>query len=518
MGISSTKNRKAAGPDQLAYEHLKLSVNVLLPYWARLYNSCISLGNVPKCWRSSTLFVLYKAKGSILSPDAYRGIAMQCCSYKVLCKILANRLYDHCIDQIPHEQFGFLRHRSTLDAIEVLLTFVRENLAFPRNPVYAVYIDYRKAFDSVDRRYIIKTLIEMNVTGPILRLISEIMSYNLVSVFDGLQCSRPFIQNTGVPQGDSMSPILFVLITVGLINYVKNMFPGVSILMFADDAVLYSTTLEPLQNALNYVSMKSRMMNLDINVEKTKCMKFRNGGRLARNDTILLNGRPLDFVSEFTYLGVTLTTSGMSFTKHVRERSRKAVICAMSSIKNPRTLSIETALKLFELKVAPIATYGLKLIWEFLTLDNLFMLDRVKCVFLKRLLSVSPYSRNRLVYLIVGCPTFIEDLQRLFNLPATPVFNSFLQEYDEKFAEIDPVFYSTPVMTQQLWREPMATQRHVVTRHGVHGFHFRICINQVFHDANENCICMFCDSLCTQYHFLSCQANPMSLSSVADVS
>jgi hypothetical protein len=341
------------------------------------------------------------------------------------------------------------------------------------------------------------------------------MCYNKVSVYDGLQCSSPFVQNQGVPQGDSMSPILFVLITVDLINNVKNMFPDVNILMYADDAVLYSLSLQSLQNALNYVSMKSRSMNLTINIDKTKCMKFRKGGRLARSDKIVLDNLPLEFVSDFTYLGVTLATSGRSFSKHIGERTRKAVICAMSGIKNPRSLSIDTALKLFDIKVAPIATYGLTLIWESLTVENLRTLDRVKCAFLKRLLGVSLYSRNRLVYLIVGCPTFIEEIKRVFLLPVTPAYSSFLQEYDTKFAEIDPAFYLTPVMMQQQWRQPMVTHRHVLTRHGVHGFHHKICTNQVFHEASINCICMFCGNLCLQYHFLSCPSNPLTLSSAA---
>src|SRR5215469_8931717 len=107
----------------------------------------------------------------------------------------------------------------------------------------------------------------------------------------------------------------------------------------------------------------------------------------------------------------------------------------------PRCLSVETGLKLFHLKIAPIATYGLALIWKYLTLENLRTLDRVKCVYLKRLLSVSPFTRNRYAYLMANCPTFIEEVKCTFSLPTTHAYQLFLDDYERKFSEIDPTFY-----------------------------------------------------------------------------
>jgi len=58
--ICSMANNKAAGPDRIAYEHLKFSVSVFIGIWTRLYNLCLFTCTVPDAWRHSILSVLYK--------------------------------------------------------------------------------------------------------------------------------------------------------------------------------------------------------------------------------------------------------------------------------------------------------------------------------------------------------------------------------------------------------------------------------------------------------------------------
>jgi len=416
---------------------------------------------------------------------------------------------------IPEEQYGFLRGKSTLQAVDVLLNFVSVALDSPRRPVYGVFIDFRKAFDSISRNRILDVLIELNVTGSILVLLNDILQSNMFAVFDGLQYSNLITQNTGVPQGDSMSPLLFVLVTVRLINGIRNQFPDVHVLMYADDAILYSYSISSLQDALGYFTTLAANVDLRINTDKTKCIKFRRGGRLACHDVLKLGNEMLEFVSTFTYLGVTLSSSGKCFTAHINSRVHKAIICAVSEIRNPRVLSVNAAIQLFYLKVAPIASYGVQIIWQFLTTANLHMLDRVKSMFLKRMLGVARTSRNRLVYLLTGCTTFIESLRRMYNLPITLAYEQYVSDLEEKYACIDADFFQTPAMLQLQWREPHQKLRHVLTRYSMHGFHFKICLNSYFHEASELCRCRFCGLVCEQYHFLKCHCNPLTLSAVA---
>src|SRR6266481_9823103 len=99
------------------------------------------------------------------------------------------------------------------------------------------------------------------------------------------------------------------------------------------------------------------------------------------------------------YIGVAISSTARCFIHYMCRKGRwKAIITAMKVIKNPRVLSVDTALKLFKLKIAPIATYGVNVIWTYLTVKNLVDLDKLLPFFLKRVLGVSLYARNRLVY------------------------------------------------------------------------------------------------------------------------
>ena len=88
----------------------------------------------------------------------------------------------------------------------------------------------------------------------------------------------------------------------------------VKVLEYADDLALYSPSRFHLQQALYTLAS---YVGLTIYTKKTEAMKFRRGGRLASNDKLSLAGQSIDFVNNFTYLGITLSTTGTSFSKHV---------------------------------------------------------------------------------------------------------------------------------------------------------------------------------------------------------
>ncbi len=92
----------------------------------------------------------------------------------------------------------------------------------------------------------------------------------------------------------------------------------------------------------------------------------------------------------------------------------------------------------------------------------------------------------------------------------------FIEQYDKKFASIDPGFYRVPVMLQSGWRDAHQPLRHVVTRFGCHGFHFELCLNLSFHEALPTCVCKYCHLSCSQYHFMTCEFVPFTLTSVAN--
>src|SRR5690606_26379446 len=81
--VNSAPNGKAAGPDALAYEHIKLSLPALLPYWTELFNVVLQQGKLPMGWLHSYTKLFYKGKGERTDVNSYRGLALNTVVYKL---------------------------------------------------------------------------------------------------------------------------------------------------------------------------------------------------------------------------------------------------------------------------------------------------------------------------------------------------------------------------------------------------------------------------------------------------
>jgi hypothetical protein len=187
----------------------------------------------------------------------------------------------------------------------------------------------------------------------------------------------------------------------------------------------------------------------------------------------------------------------------------------MADIPSPRCLSLKTALQLFDIKVAPVASYGIQVVWHRLTTPQLESLEKVKPTFLKRVMGLPKNAKNRLVYLLANTKPLIEDLVRRFRLPLTPQLAEFRLRYAAKHREVDMCFYDTRAMTDHSWKKPNPPQRHLICRYAVHGFHHKLCRRSDFHEPNANCTCRLCNSPCGRYHFGECP-RVGSLSSLAE--
>ena len=143
--------------------------------------------------------------------------------------------------------------------------------------------------------------------------------------------------------------------------------------------------------------------------------------------------------------------------------------------------------------------------WTKLSCSQLIQLDRVKPSFLKRVLGLHTSTYNRLVYLLADTELFIEQIKTQFGLPETPAYLEFISSYEEKMAQIDPEFYTTGAMTQSEWKGTGRTNRHIILRFSVHGFHHILCRTDAFHEPCDACVCKCCDLNCARYHGRECR-------------
>jgi hypothetical protein len=511
--ISKLKNNKAPGPDFLTNEHIKTISPNLINFYTIFFNLCIDTCSLPNDWKHSYLKILYKNKGDLLDLNNYRGLALSCTHYKLFDSIINGRIFAAMHHVIPDTQFGFMPGRSTIQAIALLHNKIIETVTQKRESLYVIFIDFQKAFDSVNRSILFQKLIDSKLLPKkLLLIIANMLDVNLISIHDGLLKSNEIIQSNGVLQGAVSSPLLFNLLTSsvkGDIFGAEGPIDGDELDIYADDKALICKSRERIQSLLNLLTQSVKSIGLTINESKTKVMKFRKGGNLCKSDIINCNNKQLEFVSSFKYLGITFQQSGTTFTMHIKEKYKSA-IAASYTIGGLNLLSIDTAIKLFYIKIAPIASYGITIIWPYLKHSDFRILESVKSMYLKRVLSVSKYSRNRLVYQLCDCQYFVTFLKTQFNLCSTPAYESFIIECNNKVAEIDPCFYQTPAFLNQSWKKPHFNKRHTFTRYSMHGFHHLICVTERYHEFNQlACKCKLCnENMNSIYHFQTCTRHP----------
>lgn len=282
----------------------------------------------------------------------------------------------------------------------------------------------------------------------------------------------------------------------------------VKVYIYADDMVIGSNSTHTLQRATNQLEKWAWENKMEINMEKTVQMTFRNGGREAKEDRIYIGSEPLRTVNSFKYLGLTLQTTARSFRIHIKSRAAAATK-AMFDIQAISRISLKTAMALFNAKIVPIATYGIDLIWEKLSLKDLMTLEAVKSRFLKATLGISKYTKSRLAYELAREPFFIEDLR--MRLPSTDNSKKLLHEREKKRRDIWLDFYTTEAMTNRSWTDANQDLRHLVNSIAVHGYHHKICKTKCFHEPGNNCVCELREQPCDRYHVTKCKKRMKSL-------
>ena len=179
---------------------------------------------------------------------------------------------------------------------------------------------------------------------------------------------------------------------------------------------------------------------------------------------------------------------------------------------HPRHLSVDAALKLFDLKLEPIACYGIEHVWPALTCTSLRALDSVKAAYLKRTLGVSRLTRSRLIYLMTDTQPLSVDLFKTGQFDRTEAYTRHVEELNRKQIEVPVDFFGTPAMTTETWKESHSDTRHAITRYSSHGFHHIICKTKHFREASEQCICKQCEEThIGVYHLLNCSTRTRGL-------
>ena len=132
---------------------------------------------------------------------------------KVLTGILNTRIVRWVEEKfiLSESQAGFRKGRSIVDHIFVLKTILDKFLTRKKGRFCCLFVDFSKAFDCVDRDYLIYTFIKDGMNGKMLKLLRDMYSNVMASVKTKQGFTKPFECKSGVRQGCLLGPELFIL-------------------------------------------------------------------------------------------------------------------------------------------------------------------------------------------------------------------------------------------------------------------------------------------------------------------
>ena len=280
---------------------------------------------------------------------------------KLYSYILNKRLTQWIEDNkmLNEAQAGFRQGYSTIDHVFTLLALVQKRL-LNHGKLYVCLIDFKKAFDLIDRNTLWLILKKNGIRGKMYQAVKSMYEVVTARVRVGGDLTKAFMCSRGLKQGDSCSPILFSLLINELANEIVlkgkhgiTLSPDILqilIMLFADDVVLLSNTIVGLQQQLSVLRDTAKRLHLVVNFEKSQVVIFRNGGYIAAREKWFYDGVKLKIVNHYKYLGIIFST-GLTFSyalKDMSNRARKGALGILRLLWRPGEQCPKLFFKLFD--------------------------------------------------------------------------------------------------------------------------------------------------------------------------
>ncbi|MEL6989254.1 MAG: reverse transcriptase family protein, partial [Bacteroidota bacterium] len=264
--INKLGNKTTTGSDGMNNLLAKKMGLVIAPYLVELINSSFKTGIFPEELKVSVVYPLYK-NGDPRQPGNYRPISILSTWSKVYERIMNRRLVDYFekFDLLYSKQFGFRKRHSTVDAIAEFTEKIRHNTS--RGPQNTFFLDFKKAFDTIDHNILIEKLNAYGVRGFALKWLKSYLTNRKQYVKIGGSVSSFRDIECGVPQGSVLGPTLFLI----YINDLPNVCKHLELFLFADDtnaSSLGSTKCE-IESDLDNIDKWLLANKLTLNMEKT---------------------------------------------------------------------------------------------------------------------------------------------------------------------------------------------------------------------------------------------------------
>ena len=359
--IHGMSNKKSTGVDNISTLMIKMAVPTIVPSLTHICNRSLSERIFPTKWKRSKIIPIHKS-GNKKSANNYRPISILPSVSKILERLVQVQLtnYLKSNDILSEAQSGFRKNHSTISALikvtDDWLTAIDQGLL-----TGAVFIDLRKAFDTVDPSILLKKLSNVGVSDNCLSWFQSYLTGRRICTVINSSTSEESSIDYGVPQGSILGPLLFVIYIDDLVEHLEQC----SVHLYADDTVIYfsnkdvhvieSVLNSELQNIFNWLGSSK----LSLNCKKTVCMLFGSQGMIKKCNQlrITVNGTQIQQVESTKYLGMILDPN-LKWNLHIDHMLIRIgkLVRLLSRLRY--TLNIDNMKIIYNAIILPIFDYG----------------------------------------------------------------------------------------------------------------------------------------------------------------
>ncbi len=336
--VTSLRGGSAPGCDNVPASVLKQNIHVFSKPLLHLVNLSISSGVFPSIYKIAKVFPLYKAN-DYTDKNNFRPISLLSVFSKVLEKAVKEQLvaYLETNNILSEEQYGFRENRTITDVLFNVNKDIHDAIS-KDDKIMLVFLDIKKAFDSIDRDKLIIKLEAIGVRGNALSWFTSYLDgrRQCVSMYGVNSDLLPV--NYGVVQGSTLGPILFLI----YINNISKLRLNGKLFLFADDTLIFlrgkswNEVRIAAMHDLMYLKTWFDQNILSLNVSKTKYLpiSLRSRTDFNLNDIIIhmcnnyhnfnCNCESIEKVTSYKYLGVTFD-SRLNWSQHIESLKKSCV-------------------------------------------------------------------------------------------------------------------------------------------------------------------------------------------------
>lgn len=356
--VLGLRGGSAPGHDGISAEVLKLNLHILCRPLCYLSNLSLVSGVYPDIFKLAKVIPIHKSE-AFTDKNNFRPISLLSVLAKILEKIVKEQVvgYLHTNNLISHNQYGFRSDKNISDALFDVCRDINTAISNKESSIL-IFLDLKKAFDSVNRGKLLKKLEIIGVRGCAFSWFHSYLSdRRQVTNICGID-SDEMPLDYGVIQGSTLGPILFLI----YINNISKLNISSKLFLFADDTLILTqgkSWVEVKQKALRDLAILKKWLDynvLTLNISKTKFMpiSLKNSSDYALDDLVIHScGNSLNNlcqcgnilrVTSYKYLGIFFDNH-MKWSVHIeylKKRLRKFVFAfkELSYVLNKKEMKI----------------------------------------------------------------------------------------------------------------------------------------------------------------------------------